>query len=246
MDDVEAMEQELVEAVRAARARGWRDADLRHAFRRERDPRELFEHLDEGIEQWRVRRRLTTQQAGSIVRFLLVMIRVLPAIPPIDASRGVEIDASVLGKVRALLAKAESTEFEPEAEALYAKAHDLMTRYSIDHALIDRATPADRVSTRRVLIEEPYAYPRFILLARVAEAFDCRVMGWCGATIASVFGMAEDVEATELLYTSLLLQATTAMLRADSGQAGRASSSVAAFRRAFLIGFAKRVGARLR
>src|SRR3954463_6757281 len=101
MDDLEAMEQELVEAVRAARARGWRDADLRHAFRRERDPRELLEHLDEGIERWRVRRGVRPQEDGSIVRFLLVMIRVLPAIPPVDASRGLEIDASLLGKVRA-------------------------------------------------------------------------------------------------------------------------------------------------
>ena len=39
-------------------------------------------------------------------------------------------------KVRALLAKAESTTFEAEAEALFAKAHQLMVRNAIDEAVL--------------------------------------------------------------------------------------------------------------
>ena len=45
-------------------------------------------------------------------------------------------DERLLGKIRALLAKAESTEYAEEAEALSARAQELMAKYSIDHALL--------------------------------------------------------------------------------------------------------------
>ena len=46
----------------------------------------------------------------------------------------------MLDKVRALLAKAESTEFPEEAGALTSRAQQLMARYSIDHALLAAQT----------------------------------------------------------------------------------------------------------
>jgi hypothetical protein len=58
--------------------------------------------------------------------------------------------------------------------------------------------------------------------------------------------MPDDVEATELLYTSLLLQATQAVMTAPDTPRGVAASTVAAFRRSFFVGFAARVGQRLR
>ncbi|RMB71755.1 DUF2786 domain-containing protein [Rhodococcus sp. SBT000017] len=50
-------------------------------------------------------------------------------------------DSKMLGRIRGLLAKAESTQFPAEAEALSAKAQDLMTRYAIDSALLDTGNP---------------------------------------------------------------------------------------------------------
>ncbi len=48
-------------------------------------------------------------------------------------------DARVLGRVRALLAKAESTTFPDEAEALTTKAQELMARHAIDRAVLGTA-----------------------------------------------------------------------------------------------------------
>ncbi|MDP9441581.1 MAG: DUF2786 domain-containing protein, partial [Actinomycetota bacterium] len=48
------------------------------------------------------------------------------------------IDDRILSRVRALLAKAESTEFAPEAEAFTEKAQELMARYAIDDPVLSR------------------------------------------------------------------------------------------------------------
>ncbi|MFD0595252.1 DUF2786 domain-containing protein [Catellatospora coxensis] len=63
-------------------------------------------------------------------------------IPPrrTGSGTGKSTDQRMLDRIRALLAKAESTGFPEEAEAFTAKAQQLMARHSIDHALIDAAT----------------------------------------------------------------------------------------------------------
>ena len=62
----------------------------------------------------------------------------LPGTARAGARRGGQSDADerILGKIRALLAKAEATEFPDEAEALSARAQELMAKHSIDHALL--------------------------------------------------------------------------------------------------------------
>ena len=63
-------------------------------------------------------------------------------------TRTVAADERLLGKIRALLAKAESTEFAEEAEALSARAQELMAKYSIDHALLAAETGRERGTGR--------------------------------------------------------------------------------------------------
>src|SRR3954452_22734726 len=117
-----------------------------------------------------------------------------------------------LRKVRALLAKAEATDFEAEAETFMAKAQEIITRHRIDRALLadaapDRAAPQDRW----IDVVNPYASAKVRLLASVANANDCRTV-WVGQrSSAQVFGFADDLEAVEALYTSLLVQVTAAM-----------------------------------
>lgn len=161
------------------------------------------------------------------------------------ASEAIGIDAGVLAKVRGLLAKAESTTFPAEAEALTAKAHQLIARYSIDRALLEERAGGGDVLSRTLGVDTPYARAKFHLLGQVARACRCRVLWQVDLGVATVFGFAGDLDATELLYTSLLVQATTAML-ASSAPRNAASATVAAFRRAFLYAFANRVGQRLR
>ncbi len=155
---------------------------------------------------------------------------------------------NVLHKVRALLAKAEGTPFEAEAESFTAKAQELIARYRIDRALLGAHDASGRVTpiARRVHIEDPYLRAKVILLARVAAANGARSVWPSPLRHVELFGFAEDLDAVEELFTSLLVQATAAMQRAGSKQDAFGRSRTAAFRRAFLMSFAVRVGQRLR
>jgi hypothetical protein len=152
-------------------------------------------------------------------------------------------DPGVLHKVRSLLAKAESTTFPDEAEALTAKAQQLMDRHAIDRAVLAAtAGSGGGPEGRTLLVEAPYARPKFQLLTELALANRCRAV-WAKHTgVATVVGFPDDQATVELLYTSLLLQGTRAMLQAGTSQRTRSR----AFRQAFLVAYAARIGQRLR
>jgi len=151
-------------------------------------------------------------------------------------------DPGVLHKVRSLLAKAESTSFPEEAEALTAKAQQLMDRHAIDQAVLGAASgSAGRPEGRTVAVEAPYARPKFQLLSVLATANRCRAVLEARSGIATVVGYPDDHATVELLYTSLLVQATRAMLRAGDSSHTRSR----AYRQAFLLAYASRIGTRL-
>mgnify|MGYP002336109743 CR=1 FL=1 len=190
---------------------------------------------------------------GSAIEVLslLLTVPVLPKLlPPPGSSAGqgrarAGVDGRLLERVRALLAKAESTTFAEEADALTAKAQELMARHSIDQAMVE-ASQGDGQSAegRRVGVEDPYAGAKALLLSRVAEANRCRSVWLSAFGFSDVFGAATDLDAVELLFTSLLRQATTAMLAQTPRRRG-AGSSTRSFRQSFLVAFAVRIGARL-
>ena len=153
----------------------------------------------------------------------------------------------MLAKVRALLAKAESTTFPEEAEALTAKAQELMARHAIDDAMIDaEAGTGDDPVGIRVQVDPPYASPKSLLLAEVASANRCRSV-WSGELgFTTLFGFESDVEFVEVLYTSLLVQATRAMAAAGSQSDRYGRSRTRSFRTSFLVAYASRIGQRLR
>ncbi len=151
-------------------------------------------------------------------------------------------DSGVLHKVRSLLAKAESTTFPDEAESLTAKAQELMDRHAIDRAMVASASgTAGGPEGRRVRIESPYSREKYLLLAATASANRSRAVFSHHDGIATVVGFPEDHETIELLYTSLLLQATSAMLQ----KGDRASTRTRRYRQSFLVAFATRIGGRL-
>jgi uncharacterized protein DUF2786 len=157
------------------------------------------------------------------------------------------VDARMLHRVRSLLAKAESTTFPDEAEALTAKAQELMARHAIDAAVLDAERPGGRpqVGGRRVAVDDPYAGPKAMLLEAISAANRCRSVWSKGFGYATVFGTEGDLDAVELLYTSLLVQAARAMLAEGDGPR-RASGRTRSFRQSFLVAFATRIGTRLR
>jgi hypothetical protein len=157
-----------------------------------------------------------------------------------------ELDHKVLDRVRKLLAKAEHPGTPvAEAQAFSAKASALMAAYAIDQALLEAGQPSSSVPVvRQVDVDPPYAMPRAVLLDRVARAHRVRVVigpdAGSGRRQCSMVGFPVDLEVVEVLFTSLLLQASTAMLHASSE-----STRPKAFRRAFLLGYADVIGSRL-
>lgn len=152
----------------------------------------------------------------------------------------------MLTRIRALLAKAEGTDFPEEAEALSAKAQELMARHSIDEALLaDRAHSADVPAAWRIGVDAPYESAKAILLDAVASANRCQAVWNSGFGFSTVVGFEPDLEVVELLYTSLLVQGTGAMTRAEAAQRASGRKRTKTFRQSFLMAYAHRIGERL-
>jgi hypothetical protein len=200
-------------------------------------------------------------RAAGLVRAATLLSRLwtLPPLPPVGGppsswsrrrpaagrSSG-PVDERVAAKILALLAKAESTEFGPEAEALSAKAQELMTRYAIDHALLAGAgagaggAAGEQPVRRRVLIHDPYANGKSMLLSQVARANRCKSIWFAEAGFTTIVGWPTDLAMTTLLFTSLVTQCSTAMQAAS-----RHVPNPRSFRSSFTQAFALRIGERL-
>lgn len=154
------------------------------------------------------------------------------------------VDTRVLNKIRGLLAKAEATTYSNEAEAFTAKAQELMTRYAIDAALLRSDFTRTDVQTTRIHIDNPYPKAKVHLLHEISSANRVRVVWDAEYAVATAVGTPIDLRQVEMLYTSVLVQATQAMT-----ELGRDSDDPATrtpnFRRAFLFAFAVRIGQRL-
>ncbi len=197
-------------------------------------------------------RRVDRVTLLDAVLTLLTLLRDLPPIemlvpPPGQAApaRRVPGTDAKLERVRALLAKAEATTFPAEAEAYTAKAQELISRHSIDEALLAAGGEVDVVPyARRIGVDHPYENEKASLLNSVARANRCHVVWSPEFGFATVFGFDADIDAVDLLHTSLLVQAHRAMARTEPrGKAGR--SRLKSFRQSFLVGYAVRIGERL-
>jgi hypothetical protein len=199
--------------------------------------------------QWARKHILTPAEALTAVVEALGLLTALPALspvlpppgtaaPPRPAGRHV-VDEKQLGRVRALLAKAESTAFPEEAEALSAKAQELMTRYALDRVLVESETPAADVPvSRRLWLDTPYLDAKSLLVHVVATANRCRAVFDPRWGFVTVVGDENDLDSVALLTTSLLVQATRAMIADPAGRSR-------AFRQSFLVSYATRIGERL-
>ena len=156
-----------------------------------------------------------------------------------------------LDTVRALLAKAEATEFPEEAEAFFAKASELISRWAIDEAMLWAGADAsgrDQPDELQLVVHTPYLPQKAVLIGAVAQANNCRavrLVGGAGARseIISIIGFPTDLRWVETLVTSLLVQLTSAMLA--KCPPGTSASATASWRRSFIIGYAEEVGSRL-
>jgi hypothetical protein len=223
------------------------------------DARVWWERDDRYADAWCERERADRE---TLLRCAVVVGACLYCLPPLAElyprpgtarvsvpGRGAadEVDEKVLRKVRALLGKAESTEFPEEAEALTARAQELIARHSIDAALLHTHHGSKEVPVgRRLFVDAPYEPPKALLLQVIAEANRCRTVWHKTLGLSTVVGFPSDVRAAELLFTSLLVQATTAMVQTGPRQDRNGRSRTRSFRQAFLSSFTDRIGERLR
>jgi len=156
-------------------------------------------------------------------------------------------DNALLQRVRKLLAKAEAEGVTPaEAEALTAKAAELVARHGIDAALLAAGRPeTDDPASKIMDLPNPWARVKAHLLCGLAAAMRCQAVltRGSGSARVHVFGYRSDLERLDLLYTSLLLQQASRLRQARIPEWTR---SPRAWRRSWLLGFATAAIARVR
>ena len=123
---------------------------------------------------------------------------------------------STLTKISALLAMAERTTNQHEAEAFLFKAQQLATLASVDLAMAraatDRREARQRPMTKTIQIGQLRARANRHLIALfigLAHANDCKVDIAHNSTYVIVYGMPSDIEVTEVLFNSLATQMVT-------------------------------------
>ncbi|CAL9541634.1 DUF2786 domain-containing protein [Streptomyces sp. enrichment culture] len=265
------------EFVAAAWRRGWQPADLVRIVRRELDAahvrlaaaliRARAPHDPPRGPRWAAQLDALPDEAApprtdrfshatAVLELYRLLLR-LPALEPPSAEgapgraagRGREgrPESRALARIRALLAKAEATGYPEEAEALSAKAQELMARHSVDEALLSAHAPSpDAPGACRIGVDAPYEQAKAVLLDAVADANHCRAVWNEPFGFSTVVGFEADLEAVELLYTSLLVQAEAAMTKAEAAQRAGGRGRTKTFRQSFLAAYAHRAGTRLR
>jgi len=157
------------------------------------------------------------------------------------------VQADLLDRVRKLLAKAEDEGCSAaEAEALTAKAAELMARYGIDRALLGALHPeTDKPGDRVFTLANPWGDVKRHLLAGLATALRCQCVQVQSAqgTRLHAFGYSSDLERADILFTSLLVQMARALAQQPVPAAG---GGARAWRRSWMLGYCAAVVARVR
>jgi hypothetical protein len=152
-------------------------------------------------------------------------------------------------KIDALFAKASSTEFEAERDALIAKALELASKYGIEaHKIRERRESGEKPTRRTIEIKAPYINSKLEILLAIAQQQGCQVVvktlrgRLTGGSI--IVGYERDIEITIHMYESLKNQAIVQMLRESSSQPSYVNRK--SFKSSFLIGYAMGVRSKFR
>jgi hypothetical protein len=155
------------------------------------------------------------------------------------------MDDARLTKIEALLRKAEDpAATEAEAEAFMAKAQELMTKWSIDEAMLAKAgETAQTIENFGFRVQGPYLVAKQRLCHAVAQANGCRMYyspGYRTWFTCYLVGFSEDVQKTRLLIESIIRQGDTRLPATPPGYNGTR------FRNSYWFGYASEIGTRLR
>lgn len=156
-------------------------------------------------------------------------------------------EEKIIDRIRGLLAKAESSEFEEEAATFLDKATELMAKYRVDEAVLAAAGKAANDPVDRAFIDlSGYHSPKGSLAVHLADALDCHVLwthgGARGTKRLAVVGHVSDLATFEALMTSLELQLDRELHKVK----GYDSGDTRARRTSFANGWVYRVGRRIK
>ena len=150
-------------------------------------------------------------------------------------------DPSLVERVRKLLDKAARTDNQHESDMFARKAAELVARHRIDpERLAERQLPDDLALIEIAMGRGAYVRGRIDLLHGIADSHDVRMVFRSTPTgsVATLAGRRDDLSIVEVMYASLHQQAASQMseIRRSTGAATQRH------RRAFLFGFATRIG----
>lgn len=157
----------------------------------------------------------------------------------------------LIDRVLKLLAKAESTDSQEEADALVAKATEIMVAQEITEAMLARAQgrQTDEIIERKFSFSGSYFAAVQRLALDVGRGFGFRTLvgGYGKVKHAYWVGYRTDIERAEITLTSLMIQQSSGMQRWGRENADLLASLVGyrrfAARRAWMLGFAEGAGA---
>lgn len=179
-----------------------------------------------------------------------------------DTTAQQRLDA-MIAKVEKIMRKAERAGSPEEAQAFFEGAQRLMAQHGIDEAMLrlsEPEMPAEEAITSDMIIKRSGFFDSMVRLAIViAEANDVRCLvkngkDWGSNAGVRFIGMDSDIAKAKMLYTSLLAQCMRERRNIPDDVTNRASwmddgagkHYTQKWRRDFSIGFAARIGTRLR
>ena len=162
-----------------------------------------------------------------------------------------EKQAEMMEKVRKLLAKAESCagfgteEGNHEAEAFMGAAQKLIAAYAISEAMLSSGKGKfEEIEVRSMHARAPYAMEKTLLLQRICKVNRVELVMTAKrpkAVTVQVVGFPSDLDAVDLLFTSLLVQMVGECMNATPEW----FEQIKQFRASFMMAFTDQVGQRL-
>jgi Protein of unknown function (DUF2786) len=155
-------------------------------------------------------------------------------------------------KVRGLLAKAQGTDNQAEAEAFFAKAQELITKWEIEDAELRAAQDAGTISwvinhrsyplSSYSPVQDSYAMQQ-VAKAMGMEAFEKPYVRGFSKAETVVFGTDDDLDRFEMMWASVSLQMIRFMKAEERVEWNR--NEQRKFRLGFKVGFGRRIGERI-
>lgn len=162
---------------------------------------------------------------------------------------GGALPAALLARVKAILRQAEDpAATKAESEAFLRKATELMAKYGIEQAMLQGDEPTSEQPVDRVVeVTAPWMRECKRLLAWIADAMRCHAIypgGKANRHRVHLFGFASDLQAVEVLYTSLRLQMLHGAEVASTNHRPIGEDS-RAYKRSWMLGFVRAVTLRI-